>query len=191
MTIQRYAKFDSAGKFAFELMGGDEPTIPADFTKVTEAQWQALSSDPNSYRYDTNSKTVVAVTLTTAEKLADAQTAKISELTNACQTAIVGGYSSSALGSAHTYPSKPTDQANMTASVLSSLLPGVSSTWETMFWCADSSGNWAYVSHTASQIQQAGSDGKTFIQSQQAKLEGLKQQVAAATTVAAVQAITW
>lgn len=125
------------------------------------------------------------------QSLPAAQAAQIAVLRTACGAAITGGYSSSALGTVHTYPSTPTDQANMQASVVASLLPNLPAGWTTVFWCADTAGTWAMLSHTAAQIQQAGSDGKTWITAQQTKLATLSAQVEAATTVAAVQAITW
>jgi hypothetical protein len=70
-------------------------------------------------------------------------------------------------------------------------MPGLASTWTTPFWCEDSNGNWAYVVHTAAQIQQVGQDGKNAILTAMQQLQTLNAQVSAATTVAAVQAITW
>ncbi|MEX3764449.1 DUF4376 domain-containing protein [Paraburkholderia phenoliruptrix] len=63
--------------------------------------------------------------------------------------------------------------------------------WTTPFWCADAGGNWAWTDHSADQIQTVGRDIKAAILACQAKNAQLAAQVAAATTVAAVQAITW
>jgi hypothetical protein len=121
-----------------------------------------------------------------AEK--DAQKAVVSQ---SCQDAILAGFTSSALGSAHSYPAKFTDQQNLNASVTASLLPGVDANWTTPFWCADAEGNWSYAAHTAAQIQQAGSDGKAAILTCLTKNQQLAAQIDAATTIPAVQAITW
>jgi hypothetical protein len=129
---------------------------------------------------------------TDAQLLSAAQTTQVAALTKSCANAVVGDYTSSALGSDYTYPSKITDQINMMGSVTASLVPGIASTWTTAFWCAPvSTGVWAYTNHTAAQIQQAGLDGKTWILACQNKLATLSSQVAAATTVAAAQAIVW
>lgn len=125
------------------------------------------------------------------QSLSATQAAQIAALKAACASAITGGYTSSALGAAYTYPSGPTDQLNMTASVVASQLPNLPSTWTTPFWCADSTGAWAMRAHTAAQIQQAGSDGKAWVTSCQTKLDGLVTQVMTATTPSAVQAIVW
>lgn len=109
----------------------------------------------------------------------------------ACAAAITGGYTSVALGVTHTYPSQPTDQANMIASVTASLLPGLAADWSTPFWCADPEGDWGFRPHTAAQIQQAGTDGKAVIVTAQARLSGLLAQVTAAATEDQVIAVTW
>ena len=127
-----------------------------------------------------------------AATLAAAQQAQIATLSAACAAQIVGGFTSSALGAPHTYPSKiPTDQINLMGSVTDSLLPGLPTGWTTPFWCADASGNWSFAPHTAAQIQQAGQDGKANVANSQGKLAILTAQVMVATTVAAVSAISW
>jgi hypothetical protein len=126
-----------------------------------------------------------------APSLAAVQASRIATLRAACTTAITSGYTSAALGAAHSYPSTPTDQANMAASVVASLLPGIATGWTTPFWCADAGGTWSFAAHTAAQIQLAGSDGKAMVVGAQQKLAGLEAQVTAATTVAAVRALAW
>ncbi len=123
--------------------------------------------------------------------LATAQAAQAQVLDQACAAAIVSGFTSSALGSAYTYPSGTLDQQNLTASVLASMLPGVAAGWTTPFWCANGEGVWAWTNHTAAQIQQVGTDAKTAILALQSQNATLQAQVAAATTVDAVAAITW
>jgi hypothetical protein len=129
-----------------------------------------------------------------ALSFAQMQTAQIGVLTIACGEQIVGGFQSSALGSAHTYPSKPLDQQNLTASVLASVMPNLPSGWTTPFWCMDSKGVWTTQPHTAAQIQQAGIDGKAAILAAQVKLGTLSAQVMAlpaTTTQAELAAVIW
>lgn len=123
--------------------------------------------------------------------LAGAKVAQIAAITGACHVAITAGFVSSALGAAHTYPAQMTDQQNLAASVLASLMPNLPSGWTTPFWCEDGSGSWLYANHTATQIQQVGQDGKTAIIVAIQKKAALVAQINAATTAAAVQAITW
>ncbi|CAJ0701520.1 hypothetical protein LMG19089_02860 [Ralstonia edaphis] len=123
--------------------------------------------------------------------LEQAKAAQADVVSAACQAAILAGFTSSALGSAHTYPAQLVDQQNLSASVLASVMPGLASGWTTPFWCADSSGNWSYADHTAAQIQRVGQDGKAAILAAIEKKVGLVAQINAATSVSAVQAITW
>lgn len=123
--------------------------------------------------------------------LADAQAAQIEANSAACGAEITGGFTSSAMGTQYTYPSKMTDQQNLNASVVASLLPGLIATWVTPFWCQDSSGKWAYVYHNAAQIQQVGKDAKAAILACLAKNAQLQAQVMACTKVEDVQKITW
>lgn len=118
---------------------------------------------------------------------------KSTEISQACANQILGGQESTALGSAHTYPSKAVDQANLSASILDSLLPFNSSnvSYCTPFWCADSEGNWKWVNHTAAQIQQVGSDVKSAILAAQNKNVLLQQQIQNATTLDELNLIKW
>lgn len=127
-----------------------------------------------------------------AVSLAQAQAAAVAGLTAACGAAITGGYSSAALGTPHTYPMSQTDQINMLGSIAASTLPsGQVPGWTTPFMCADSTGAWALRPHTATQIQQAGQNGKAWVVTCQTHLAAQAAAVLAATTVADVEAITW
>ncbi|QHW25635.1 hypothetical protein GYN07_15375 [Rhizobium leguminosarum bv. viciae 248] len=126
-----------------------------------------------------------------ADQVAALKASRIAVLTAACAEAIVSGYSSSALGNEHLYPSKQTDQINMMGSVTDSLLPGQAPDWTTPFWCADESGAWAFRPHTATEIQSAGADGKAHILECQTRLGQLAAQVIAAASAEAVAAIVW
>lgn len=127
------------------------------------------------------------------DDLAKAKAAKASEINAACGAQIVAGVTSAALGDAHTYPCKLTDQANLSASVLDSLLPDnvSNASYSTPFWCADASGTWGWAMHTAAQIQQVGRDVKAAILAAQSKNAQLQAEIAAAADLATLDAITW
>lgn len=162
------------------LSADDQANAVAQGLPLPAATWTAITAD------------AAQAILNPPPTLAQAQAAQIAALTAACAAAITGGYSSSALGAPHTYPSGTTDQINMMGSVTASTLPAASvAGWTTPFWCEDATGAWSYQNHTAAQIQQAGSDGKAWVVACQLKLAGLNAQVAAATTAAAVEAVTW
>ncbi|ANM05217.1 hypothetical protein AMC78_CH03148 [Rhizobium phaseoli] len=128
---------------------------------------------------------------TEADDLVALKETQIALLTSACAEAILSGYSSSALGDEHQYPSKVTDQINMMGSVTDSLLPDQPAEWSTPFWCADETGAWAFRAHSAAQIQAAGADGKAHVLICQTKLGQLSAQVMAAASAEAVAAIGW
>ncbi len=117
--------------------------------------------------------------------------AKAAELDGACAAEIISGFTSAALGTAHTYPSKPTDQANLVASVVDAIDNSATPGWVTPFWCADASGVWEWRNHTAEQIRQVGRDGKTCILAAQSRNAVLQAQVALASTPEAIAAINW
>lgn len=241
---QKQAAYSSTGALIAFYDTVDSP-VPAGVpvVNITDAQWQAcLSAGTVGYTV-VNGVLTPPPAKTAAGLLADAKTAKLAELSAACSAAITAGFTSSALGSAHSYPSKVTDQANLTASVADALTaktdpawtastvlaagsicveggvpylcvvggttgatpPAWPTTvdalvndgdaqwelWTTEFWCADSSGTWAWTPHTAAQIIQVGRDIKAAILTLQAKNATLSAKVAACETVADVQAIAW
>jgi hypothetical protein len=123
--------------------------------------------------------------------LAEAQATQVAQNNLACHLAITAGFQSSALGQWYTYPSDLLNQQNLTASMVASLAPGIPATWVTPFMCGDSTGKWGMVYHTAAQIQKVHADSKAAIVQYLAKNSQLQLQVAAATTVADVQAVKW
>lgn len=122
--------------------------------------------------------------IVTADQLTPAKADQIKLVTQACAAAIISGFTSSALGAAHTYPSQPTDQTNLIGAVASGLAT-------INFWCADATMIWNFASHTAAQMKQVLADGGTQRMAYSSKLAGLVAQIQAAATVAAVRAVVW
>ncbi|MEM5400866.1 hypothetical protein [Paraburkholderia unamae] len=110
------------------------------------------------------------------------QTQQAAQLTQECNAAITGGFTSTALGPSYSYPSDPNSQGNQGCAAAS---PNGG-----MLWCA-LGGNWALVQHTQAQAQQVCSSFMTYLNNCQAKLVALKAQVAAATTQVDVQSVSW
>ncbi len=168
----------------------DYPSLPADIAIVTQADFDLAMSRASGETLKLVNGSVVIVPAP-APTLAQVQAMQIADLSAACAAQIYSGFTSSARGAPHTYPAKDRDQSNLSASVTASLLPNLPANWTTDFWCADGAGAWALRPHTVTQIQQAGLDGKTAIETAIRKNATLAQQVMAATTVASVQAIIW
>ena len=162
-------------KTAINLMGGQTFTFAA-----------PVSPAPNGTLVITP-----APTPTAAQLLAQAQAAQTTVINAAAAAAIVGGFTSTALGAAYTYPSTLIDQQNLNAQVTASLLPGVDASWTVLQICCDAKGVWAYLPHTAAQIQQVGLDAHASILGFRVKNATLQAQIAAATTVAEVEGVTW
>ena len=157
--------------WAFEADGSQDAFIPRGLMPITEAQALAI--------------------LNPAPTIVQAQATQIALISAACGAAVIAGLNSSALGAAHSYPTKPNDQQNLSSSVLASLMPNNQAGWTTQLLCADTNGNWAFVAHSASQVQQVGQDIKALITAMIVKYTTLAGQVMAASTVAAVQNINW
>lgn len=123
--------------------------------------------------------------------LDDIKAERIAILRAACESAIVDGFTSAALGSPHTYPSDIKAQINLMGSVTDSLIPSLPADWKTPFWVCDEAGSWKWEMHNAAQIQQAGRDGKANVVRNQTKLDDLTSAVTDAKTKKAVEAVTW
>lgn len=120
-----------------------------------------------------------------------ARAKQLAIIATASASAQTSGFTSSALGSEYSYPSTPTDQANITAVVTASLIPGQPSGTTYLFWCTDSTGKAGFVAHTAAQIQKVGLDAMSEIMAAKQKQLTLSNQIDAATTVSDVEAVVW
>jgi len=156
--------------------------LPENEHVVTQDQY-------NSSKYASYQGGAVVIDYTAQNALAKAN--KVAEITQACAAEIVGGFTSTALGATHTYPSDMTDQANLAASVLSSLYPNLDSDWSTPYVCADITGVWNYQDHTAAEIQQVGIDAKNAILTALAKKTYLVAQIGSLIDANAIAAVTW
>jgi len=123
--------------------------------------------------------------------ISDAHSIKLSKLDAACAAAILAGFSANALGQPHHYPAQPTDQSNLQAAVLDSLQPSLPADWTAPVWCQDASGVWAYREHTATQIQQVGSAARQAVNACITRKLELARQLAQATSLDEIAAVTW
>ncbi len=115
---------------------------------------------------------------------------RMNDIELACAAAITGGFSSAALGAAHWYGSKLTDQANLDADMMAAASGGASTT--TAIACsADGGSTWSRVSHTAAQIGQVWADFRAWRIACQEKKDGLQTEIAAATAADDVTGVDW
>lgn len=111
------------------------------------------------------------------------KTAKIAALSNQCQRDISAGFDSEVLGATHRYSAALEDQLNL----MGSALLGV----DVPYVCTDGSGVKAARLHTAAQMQQVYAEGAAIKGAKLGKFHALRQQVEAADSIAAVEAIEW
>jgi hypothetical protein len=137
---QKQAAYNNTGALVAFYDTVDSPA-PAGVSvvNITDAEWQAcINAGTQGYTVADGVLTPPPAK-TDAELLAEAKSAKVSELSTACAAAITAGFTSSALGTAHSYPSKTTDQQNLTASVADALTAKSDPTWSaSTVWAAGS-----------------------------------------------------
>ncbi|KUZ78312.1 hypothetical protein [Burkholderia ubonensis] len=180
---QKFAAFDAQGNITAFYDSVDSP-IPSGVTNViqiTQAQWQTCISQPGQWHIVSGALAQVPPP-TASQLLAAAQAVQATSLYQLCANAIASGFTSSALGSAYSYPSTITDQTNQN-SVANCSSGG-------LLWCA-SGGVWAFKAHTQAQAQAVVAAFAAWLNKCQSQLVTLTGQVNAATSVSAVQAIAW
>jgi len=132
----------------------------------------------NTTKTATVTKEVLEVSIDFAKKR---NTEKINM---ACESAIVGGFPSSALGAEHTYQSEREDQLN--------LVGVVSSGVDQLFKCSADAGNtWEWKLHTAAQLKQVLKDGAAVKSALLQTAQSKKASISTAQSVAEVASIIW
>lgn len=121
------------------------PQFPSDAREISQAVYLELIGKPITHDEDGYPR--VADLVLSIEQL---HQAKLAEINAACESAITGGFWSSALGTPYQYDSELEDQMNLTSAVLA----GVSLTYP----CRDAAGVKTFIEHSAEQIRQVGTD---------------------------------
>lgn len=128
--------------------------------------------------------------------LNDAKTRQLNKVNAACKAAILAGFE---YGGYH-YPFQLTDQANLTGSVVASMIPSNASnaSWVTSFWSATNIAaplardqGWSLVDYTATQIQAVGEASIVFKLTAIKQLVGLSVLISACTDLTGITGITW
>ncbi|KWK48075.1 hypothetical protein WT81_04840 [Burkholderia stagnalis] len=185
---QKFAAFDAQGNITAFYDSIDSP-VPEGIQaiEITNAEWQMCISQQGQWHVSSGALARVPPP-TAAEQLASAKASAIAALSAACQAAILAGFTSSATGSATFYPTTDTDQRNLQSSALAAAWSVGTADWHASLWCRQGDA-WAYVTHTAQQVQQVNADWVTFRTSAQQKYAAAIDKVNAATTVDAVRAV--
>ena len=185
---RKFAAYDSQGHITAYYDNIDSP-VPDGMTNVieiTQDEWLACINHPG-YTV-VNGALVAPLPPTNEELLAQAKALQTTKASAACASALTTGFTSSALGTPHTYPSQDDDQRNLQSAVSASAV--APSNWTTPIWCANNDA-WSFTAHTASQIQQVNADWLAHRVAAQQKYADLIAQINAATSLEEVQAIHW
>ncbi len=103
-------------------------------------------------------------------------------INKACESEIVKGFTSSALGSEHTYQASRDDQSNLVGRVASGI--------DGQFKCYDGT-QWAFKPHTAEEIRQVLEDGDAVKLGFLQKAGMLRAEIDACTTLADAKNVIW
>lgn len=119
------------------------------------------------------------------------RTAKIAQLSQACETQIIAGVDCAALGSLHKYPSTRNDQNFLSARFAKAQALGASGE-PYSFKCQDAVGVWARIDHTAAQIIAVGLAVDAHITDSLNHLDNCMADLATAgDDLAAIEAVVW
>lgn len=174
-----YSKF-TGGFYDIAIHG---TAIPADAIEITAEEHAVLLAGQSQGKRIVADAEGRPVAVDYVPSLGETQAAKTAEINAACTAAIVGGFSSSALGASHTYDSELEDQLNLIGAVgLGIDLP---------YRCADANGVKEFRLHTAAQLKQVAADGAMVKLAALENAATLKAQVQAAADAASVAAVVW
>jgi len=180
-----FAQFNEVGRVEVLINDSTVTELPSGMRELTEEQ--AAS------RFDLLLVDEIIVLAPLDVDLIDLKAKKSAQIESHCREVIYAGFASDALGEIHHYPAKDKDQSNLVASVTESLYPELEQGWATPFWCAvgSSDGDWAFRSHSASQIQKVGRDGKAAILDALSANALLQERIAVAQSVEELADIVW
>ncbi|MCT7317557.1 hypothetical protein N5I87_16235 [Ralstonia sp. CHL-2022] len=185
---QKFAAYDAQGRITTYYDNVDSP-VPDGMTNVieiTQDEWLACINQPG---YTVVNGALVAPLPPTIEALlGQEKVQRAAKASTACAAALTTGFTSSALGTPHTYPSQDDDQRNLQSAVSASAV--APSNWTTRIWCANNDA-WSFTAHTAAQVLQVNADWLAHRVAAQQKYADLIARINAANSIEEVQAIDW
>lgn len=117
------------------------------------------------------------------ELLADAKVLKTEKINQACEKSIISGFTSTALGTVHTYQSDRDDQIN--------LMGLVTSEKDDLLKCKKESALAEWKPHTIAQLKKVFTAGATHKKTQLIKASTLKSQINNMLTVKEINEVIW
>lgn len=112
-------------------------------------------------------------------------------IANACRNAIIGGFSSSALGAAHVYDASDQDQTNIAQDCLEARAAGDDAKWSASLTCTNRAGVKASRPHDSKQVMQVASDLRTARVAAQEHKRELLDKLGRAQTPSDVRKVVW
>ncbi|EKD22678.1 MAG: hypothetical protein ACD_84C00013G0004 [uncultured bacterium] len=158
-------------------------TCQGDVNTYADIQWAAGDPIPTQAELDIKIFTYL-------------KSAKIEELSEACQADIMAGFNSMALGTLHRYDSHEEDQLNLIGTVTKTAptpaaLDGTSYLYASREIINGVEQPKTYLMHTHAQLRQVLDDGATYKLMELVKFNTKKMEVLAMTTVAELDTVIW
>lgn len=156
---------------------------------IAEATGKQIAMDGKDFIYldDKTKISYSAISEGNALLLKKSKDNIVNEIGKQCETAIISGFPSQALGSEHFYQSDRDDQINLMGLVTAGnddlLKCGLKNDDETI--------TWEWKPHTKEQLKAVFDDGAAYKKEQLIKSATLKAQISAATTVEELDLIVW
>ena len=187
--VQEKLTIDGEVSTAYVAGYYDASNIPTPNIEVSEEDWQKAINESANYVDAKKKKLSVKDFRTDTEIIKTTRALKIDTINKACAMEIIGGFVSGALGVKHKYKSEQIDQLN--------LIGMVAGGTDDYFKCSEDIDKavedtvYQYKMHTSEQLLQVLNDGKVYKQTLLQKSATLKSQIAKATTVKKIEAISW
>ncbi|MDN8027902.1 hypothetical protein QZN17_04920 [Burkholderia multivorans] len=179
---QKLAAYDAQGNIIAFYDTLDSPAPDGvNVIEISDSQWQNCVIQQGQWHI-VNGALALIPPPSAAQLLSSSQAARNAILNAACSAAIMSGFSSNALGPTYNYPSTLTDQTNQ--NTVAQCASGG------LLWC-EIAGSWSFKQHTQSQAQAVVASFSAWLNKCQQQLVDLMNQVNAATSVSAVESITW
>jgi hypothetical protein len=175
------------------------PSIKGKWWKIVDNKWTHIDDNRGKVFYNDDGHPVLITSLEpipaswsinkpqlTFDKL---KQAKHLELITLVEDEIISGIELDVLGQVYYYPTKLTDQINLSGLVIESLL--IPSDDPYKFWCRSNTGTWERLPHTKEQIQILGRAVAKKIKDAQNKYALKLDEVNSATLTSQLELIVW